>query len=65
MEYTLPKQIKQYQTLREVQKEYIEIILKEFKGDITAACKVSKIARATMYRLISVHGLDIKCFRLK
>lgn len=45
------------------EKQYVENILKTFKGDVTKAADVSKIKRQNLYEKFRKYGLDPKEFR--
>ncbi len=48
------------QALERFEKDYLEALLKQHGGQVTAAAKAAKLARSHFYRLLERHGLSAK-----
>jgi len=54
-----PAGVNPWRSLRQVEREHIEIVLDELKGDVRQAAKVLGLSRSALYQKIRNHGLVI------
>lgn len=47
-------------TLRDIERDQIELALKELNGNLTQAAEILGISRSTLHRKVSTHGLTAK-----
>lgn len=55
---TLPVPAQKIPTFEEVKKDYLRQLMKEAKGNIMEAVRLSGISRANLYRLIAKYGVQ-------
>lgn len=53
------------QTLDEVKAHHVLETLTHYKGHISKSCKSLKISRATLYRIVKGHNIDLGIVRKK
>jgi len=47
----------------EFEQQYLHEIMERLRGDVSAAAKVAKVPRGTLYRLLKTHGIEPSHFR--